>query len=100
MNSLKNFLLAAGKWIINLVILLRGQFFFSRVHVHGLINYIDIKAICRHLKNLTLWQVFIRVIDWINSQSCGIFDPASRAVATLAFSLVQLPPPLPPSLCE
>ncbi len=32
---------------------------------HGLVNYIDTKAKCRHLKKLTcketLWQVFIRV---------------------------------------
>ncbi len=45
----------------------------------------------------TLWQVFIRVIDWIYSQSCGIFDLALRAVAPLAFSLLQLSPSLPPS---
>ncbi len=50
---------------------------FSRLGTfkeHGLINYIDTKAKCRHLKKLTwkgtLWQMFIRV------SHTGFFDPA------------------------
>ncbi len=50
----------------------------SVVYKHGLINYIDTKAKCRHLKNLTskrtLRQVFIKVYG--PEIHVGIFDPA------------------------
>ncbi len=63
----------------------------------GLINYIDSKVKCRHLKILTckwtLRQVFIRVIkrDTVSRQSYWYFRP----------SFVNICPPSPlPSLCE
>ncbi len=68
---------------------------------HGLINYIDTKAKCCHLKKLTckgtLRQVFLRVyMDWRYSQSCWYFLPSFANCAPLTFSLVQLSPsPLP-----
>jgi hypothetical protein len=48
---------------------------------HGILNYIDTKTKCRHLKKLTckgtLLQVFIRVNRLkIQSVFAGIFDPA------------------------
>jgi hypothetical protein len=54
----------------------------SFLSVHGQINYIDIKAKCRHLKQLTckgpLQQVFIRVYrqEICTVSHVGIFDPA------------------------
>jgi hypothetical protein len=64
---------------------------------HGLINYLDTKAKCRHLKKITckeiLRQVFIRVYR-LEIQSV---NPALWAVAPLTFSLVLLSPPLPVS---
>ncbi len=43
----------------------RSQAHCRRQGYHGILNYIDTKAKCRHLKKLickgTLWQVFIRV---------------------------------------
>ncbi len=70
---------------------------------HVLINYIDTKAKCCHLKKLTckgtLLQVFNRVyIDWRAVSHVCIFHPALWTVAPLSLSQVQLSPP--PSLCE
>ncbi len=68
------------------------------VHMyHGLMNYIDTKAKCRHKKLTckgTLRQVFIRVYRLENGSvsHVGIFDPALKTVAPLTFSLVQLFP--------
>jgi hypothetical protein len=67
---------------------------------HGLINYIDTKAKCRHLKH---WPVkglggrcLSEFIDWRYIVShVGIFDPALWTVAPLTFSLVHSPPPSP-----
>jgi hypothetical protein len=60
---------------------------------HGLINYINTKAKCRHLTKLTckgtLRQEFIRVYKFSH---VGIFNPALETVALLAFSLIQLSP--------
>jgi hypothetical protein len=67
---------------------------------HGLINYIDTKAECRHLKKLTckgtLRQVFIRVYRLeiksvmlvFSTQLCELLPP-------LIFSLFQLSPLIP-----
>jgi hypothetical protein len=65
---------------------------------HGLINYIDTKAKCRHLKILTcigtLRQQYIRVYRLeIHFSHVGIFDPGLWTVAPLTFSLVLSPPP-------
>ncbi len=54
----------------------------TRVEGGRIINYIDTKAKCRHLKKLTCtgtWRkVFIRVfIDWRYSQSCWYVRPSS-----------------------
>ncbi len=62
-----------------------------------LINHIDTKSKCRHLKILNckgiLRQVFIEFIYWRYSQSCWYFeDPSLCTVAPLTFSLVQLSP--------
>ncbi len=66
---------------------------------HGLINYKDTEAKCRHLKKLTckgtLRQVFISLWTGDTVGHVSIFDPALRTVAPLIFSLVQLSP-LPP----
>ncbi len=66
---------------------------------HGLINYIDIKTKCHHLKILTsegtLRQVFIIIYRLDIVSHVGIFNPALWIVAPLSFSLVQLFPPLP-----
>ncbi len=71
--------------------------FTFKCQIHGLVNYIDTKAKCRHLKRLTckgiMRQMFIRV------SHVDIFDPALWTVTPLPFSLVQLFP-FPPSLCE
>ncbi len=67
----------------------------SALRYHGLINYLDSKAKCRHLKELTckgtLRQVLIRVyrLEW---QSV---IPALWTVGPIPFSLVQLSPPPP-----
>ncbi len=65
----------------------------------GLMNYIDTKAKCCHVKNLTckgtLRQVFIIVYILQIQRHVGIFDPAFWTVAPLTFSLVQLSPSPP-----
>ncbi len=62
-------------------------------HAHGLINYIDTKAKCHHLKNKSVeglcGRCLSEFIDWRYSQSCWYFLPT---VALLTFSLVQHPP--------
>jgi hypothetical protein len=67
---------------------------------HGLINNVDTKAKCRHLKKLTckgaLRQVFIRVYRLTVTL---VFSTQLCELLLLPFSLVQLSPP-PPSLCE
>ncbi len=68
--------------------------------VRALINCIDTKAKCRHLK---IWPVqrlcgrcFIRVHRLeIQSVMVGIFEPALWVVGPLTLSLVQLSPPPP-----
>jgi hypothetical protein len=42
----------------------------GKEYMDGLINYIDIKAKCGHLKNLPVKGFCGRFIDWIYSQSC------------------------------
>jgi hypothetical protein len=66
---------------------------------HGLINYIDTKAKCRHLKKFTcqgtLRQVFVRVyIDKRYSQSCWYFRPSFlNCCPSNLLSGSSLPPP-------
>jgi hypothetical protein len=57
---------------------------------HGLINYIDTKAKWRHLKILTLRQVFIRY-----SQPCWHFRPSYYLSDLLSGSTFPLLPTLP-----
>jgi hypothetical protein len=61
---------------------------------HWLIDFIETKAKCRHLKKLTskgtLRQVFIRVYRL--EIHVGIHNPALWTIAPLTFSLVQLSP--------
>ncbi len=60
---------------------------------HWLINYIDIKSKCCHIKKLTckgsLQQMFIRAYQ----SHVGIFDPALWTIAPLTYSLLHLSPP-------
>jgi hypothetical protein len=77
---------------------------FQATH-HGLINYIDTKAKCRHLNKIPVkglrGRCLSEFIDWRYSQSCWYFRPGSWTVAPLTFSLVKTLLPLPPpSLCE
>ncbi len=65
---------------------------------HGLMKNIDTKAKCRHLKKLTLRQVFMRVYRrryTVNHVS--IFDPAffNCCLFPLLFGLTLPPPPFP-----
>jgi hypothetical protein len=64
---------------------------------HGLINYKDIKAKCRHLKILTcketLWQVFKRVYKLDIQSVMLVFS--IQLCELFPFSLVQLSPPSP-----
>ncbi len=69
---------------------------------HGLINFIDIKAKCRHLKQWpvsckgTLRKVFIRVYSLdILSQSCWYFRPSF--VNCCPYNLLFSSTPHPPS---
>jgi hypothetical protein len=67
---------------------------------HGLFNYIDNNAKCRHLKN---WPVkglcgrwLSEFIDWSYSQSCQYFWPSFvNCFPCNLLSLVQRYPPLP-----
>ncbi len=45
---------------------------------HGLINNIDTKPKCRHLKKFTVkdGRCFSEFIDWRYRKSCWYFDPA------------------------
>ncbi len=52
---------------------------------HGLINYVDTKAKCRHL----LAGVYQRLKTGDTVNHVGIFNPALWAVAPLTFSLVS-----------
>jgi hypothetical protein len=73
-----------------------------RPPLHGLINYIDTKAKCRHQKMTykgTCGMCLPKFIDWRYSQSCWYFYPALWTVAPPTFSLVQLPPPPFPLSC-
>jgi hypothetical protein len=63
---------------------------------HGLINYIDTKAKCRHLKRDFAAGIYRSL--YTGDTFIHAFDPALRTVATLTFSLVQLSPP--PSSCS
>ncbi len=67
---------------------------------HGIINYVDTKPKCRHLKKLTckgtLRQVFISLWTGDTVSHVDIFLPSF----VNCYSLDQLSPPLPPSLCE
>ncbi len=75
------------------------KFSFSHVLAkHGLINYIDTKAKCRHPKILTCkGRCLSEFIDWRQGQSFSFFRPALWTVAPLTFSLVQL---LPSPQCD
>ncbi len=70
--------------------------------VHGLTNYTDAKANCRHLKILTCREVFIRVYRLeLYSQSCRYCRPSCSFVNCCSSNLLfcsTLPPP--PSLCK
>ncbi len=62
---------------------------------HGLVNYMDTKAKCRHPKNWPVKGLCGRCssefIDWRYSQPCWyISDPVLWTVATLTFSLAQV----------
>jgi hypothetical protein len=61
---------------------------------HGLINFIDTKIKCRHLKKLTckgtLWQVFIRVFR---------LEIQSVMLVFSYFDLLSIST-IPPSLCQ
>ncbi len=65
--------------------------------MHGLINYIDSKAKCFHLKKLTCVGTLrhVCIVDWRFSQYYWYFRPGLWTVAPLTFSLVQLSPPFP-----
>jgi hypothetical protein len=72
---------------------------------HGLINYIDTNAKCRHLKKLTcketLRQVFIRVfIEWRCSQSCWYFRHSFMNCFHSNLVSGSTLPPVPPSFCQ
>ncbi len=65
--------------------------------MHGLINYIDTTAKCRHLKKFTGKRDFAAGVNHSSQTGdavshVGIFDPSLRTVAPLTFSLVQYPP--------
>ncbi len=69
---------------------------------HGLINYIDTKAKCRHRKKLTCVKVLCgrclsEFVDWRYSQSCWYFRPNSvNCCSSHLLSGSTLPsPPLP-----
>jgi hypothetical protein len=73
----------------------------SNISKHGLIQDIDTKAKCHHLKKLTckgtLLQVFIReFIDWRYSPSCWYFRPSfvSCCPSPLLSGLTLSPPTL------
>ncbi len=86
-------LLGAGEGGEDLV-LLRGHVALLVPDQHGLINYMDTKAKCRHLKKLTsIRRCLSEFIDWKYSQSSWYFRPSF--VNHLTFSLVQLSAPLP-----
>ncbi len=68
---------------------------------HGLLNYIDTKAKCRHLKNGPVKGVCSRClsefIDWRYSRSCWYFRPSFVNCCTynLLSGSTLPPPPLP-----
>jgi hypothetical protein len=74
--------------------------FYSYTYRHGLINYIDTKAKCRHLKILKGFccRCLSEFIDWRYRQSCWYFRP-SYVKSCLSNNLLSgstLPPsPLP-----
>ncbi len=53
-------------------------FFTFKGKIHGLMNYIDTKAKCHHLKKLTCTRTMRQAdfIDWRYSQSCWYFRPS------------------------
>ncbi len=55
--------------------------------IHGLINYVDTKAKCRHPKTLSVkglcGRCLYEFIDWRYSQSCWYFDPFSLLLNVL-----------------
>ncbi len=66
---------------------------------HGLINYIDTKAKCRHLKN---WPAdglcagcFSEFIDRRHSESCWYFWPSFVNCCLSDLLSASIPPPLP-----
>jgi hypothetical protein len=71
--------------------------------MHGLINFIDIKAKCRYLKQLTckgtLWgRCLSEFIDWRFSQSCWYFRPSFVIWCPSPLLSGSAHPPFPPSL--
>ncbi len=74
------------------------------IQTRGLINYIDSKAKCRHLKNWPVkglcgrcWSEFI---DWRYSPSCWYFRPSFLNFCPSNLRSGSTLPPSPPSLCE
>ncbi len=65
-------------------------------HIHGLINYINTIAKCRHLKNWLCGRCLSEFIDWRYSQSCWYFRPSfvNCCPSNLHYGST-LPPPLP-----
>ncbi len=59
---------------------------------HGLINDIDTKAKCCHLKRDFAARVYQSLWTGDTVSHVGIFDPVLRTVAPLPLSLVQLSP--------
>ncbi len=67
-----------------------------QLQVYGLpMDQISIKT--PNPKCRLYWCLIIEFIDWRYSQSCWYFRPLLWTSAHLTFSLVHLPPPLPPS---
>ncbi len=71
----------------------------SELQKHGLVNYIDTKGKCRHLKILTCNGTSLgagatsEFIDWWYSQWCWYFRRSFVNCCPSTFSLVQLSPP-------
>ncbi len=73
----------------------------SSLHTtHGLMNYIDTKSKCRHLKKIDMKRVlcgrcFSDFIDWRYSHSCWYFRPSFVICCPSNLLSGSTPPPLP-----
>jgi hypothetical protein len=65
---------------------------------HGLINFIDTKAKCRHLNKILCRRCLSEFIDWRYSQSCWYFRPSFVNWCPSPLLSGSTLPPLPP-LC-